>query len=107
MAVYAPKCTEICRGSCRGSFGEFPRATRRAGLKSGHPGKSTVAGVAARLRRETRTADSGKAIPQVYLVPVEEWDAWGAEACLGARWERADEAAIFARAQSLGWQAPQ
>lgn len=57
--------------------------------------------------RETRTSDSGKAIPQVYLVPVADWDEWDAEACIGARWERADEAAILAKAKSLGWEAPQ
>jgi hypothetical protein len=57
--------------------------------------------------RETRTSDSGKAIPEVILVPADEWDEWDASTSIGAKWDKADEAAIFAKARSLGWEAPQ
>lgn len=56
--------------------------------------------------RETRQSETGKAIPAVYLVPVADWDQWDAETSIGARWEKADEAAIFAKAKSLGWAQP-
>ena len=57
--------------------------------------------------RETRTSDSGKAIPEVILVPADEWDAWDASTSIGAKWDKADEPAILAKARSLGWEAPQ
>lgn len=53
--------------------------------------------------RETRESQTGKAIPAVYLVPVADWDEWDATTSIGCRWEKADEAAIFAKAKSLGW----
>jgi hypothetical protein len=53
--------------------------------------------------RVTRQSGTGKAIPVVYLVPAGEWDEWDATTCIGARWDRADEAAILAKAESLGW----
>jgi hypothetical protein len=53
--------------------------------------------------RETRVSQTGKAIPQVYLVPLEEWDNWDAEYVIGAKWDRTHEAAIFSKAESLGW----
>ena len=45
-----------------------------------------------------------RAIPAVALVPVDEWDAWAAEHPYGATWDKADEAEVFARARSLGWE---
>lgn len=56
-----------------------------------------------RAGRETRESQSGKAIPLVYLVPLADWDEWDAATSIGARWEKADEAAILAKAKSLGW----
>lgn len=44
-----------------------------------------------------------RAIPQVALVPVAEWDMWSAANPVGAKWEKADEPEIFAKARSLGW----
>ncbi len=37
MAVYAPKCTEICRGSCRGKIRPSPKGTTGCGVKIGAP----------------------------------------------------------------------
>lgn len=49
-------------------------------------------------------ADGGKrAIPRVALVPIAEWESWSQSAPLGARWNKEDEDAIFAKAESLGW----
>lgn len=44
--------------------------------------------------------EGGKAIRDVYLVPAEEWDA---RPPCGAKWDAADEAAILAKATSLGY----
>lgn len=57
--------------------------------------------------RETRTSDSGKAIPEVILVPADEWDAWDASTSIGAKWDKAAEESILTKARSLGWEAPQ
>ena len=56
--------------------------------------------------RITRASDrpSGGAIREVYLVPVEDWDA---RPPVGALWDLADEEAIFAKASELGWEQPQ
>lgn len=48
-----------------------------------------------------------RAIPKVALVPMEEWDAWAAEHPYGATWLTKDEAEIFEKARSLGWQPPE
>lgn len=37
MAVYAPECRKICRGSCRGSFEQITRARRGAAQKMAAP----------------------------------------------------------------------
>lgn len=47
-----------------------------------------------------------RAIPRVALVPVAEWDEWAAGCPYGATWDVADEAGLFARAESLGWIRP-
>lgn len=47
------------------------------------------------------TREGGKAIREVYLVDVADWDA---RPPCGARWEKADEPAILAKARELGWQ---
>ena len=50
----------------------------------------------------TGETTGARAIPQVYLVPVEEWDRRALRVC-GAQWDRAVQAGIIAKAQSLGW----
>lgn len=47
-----------------------------------------------------------RAIPRVALVPIAEWDAWAKDHPYGAWWDTADEAEIFAKAESLGWVRP-
>lgn len=42
-------------------------------------------------------------IPQVILVPVEEWDAWVKANPAGASWDTRDEEAILDKAYALGW----
>ena len=79
--------------------GDYPRDL------SGDHGSTRAINLA--TGREHRTSDSGKAIPEVYLVPADEWDAWDASTSIGAKWDKADEPAIFAKARALGWEAPQ
>ena len=67
------------------------------GLSSDHYGERIIHGDGG----QTRRSQSGKAIPAVYLVPVEDWDAWDRETVLGARWDACHEAAIMAKAQAL------
>ena len=56
--------------------------------------------------RRTRTSDSGKALPEVILVPAAEWDQWDATFIIGPKWDKADEDAVFAHARALGWESP-
>ena len=51
---------------------------------------------------ETGETTGARAIPQVYLVPLEEWDRRALRVC-GAQWPCEAEPAILAKAQSLGW----
>lgn len=48
-------------------------------------------------------ADPAKRAAQVYLVPWDDWQTWAAITVIGAEWDVADEPAILARAQELGW----
>ena len=50
----------------------------------------------------TGETTGARAIPQVYLVPVEEWDRRALRVC-GAQWEHQAQPGIIAKAQSLGW----
>lgn len=43
-----------------------------------------------------------RAIPEVLLVPMEEWHRRGLAVC-GAQWDRAHDDAILAAARALGW----
>ncbi len=53
--------------------------------------------------RITRASQTGKVIPEVYLVPIADWDAH--DECVGAQWPDADHDAIFSKARSLGFAA--
>jgi hypothetical protein len=49
--------------------------------------------------RITRSSQTGKVIPEVYLVPLREWEDHNV--CMGAKWSREDEAAIKSKAEQL------
>jgi len=53
--------------------------------------------------RITRASQTGKVIPEVYLVPIADWDAH--DECVGAQWPDQDHDAIFSKARSLGFAA--
>lgn len=86
--------------------GDYPRD-----LSGDHAGERVIHadGRMTRAYSDPRTGETtgARAIPEVYLVPADEWDAWDASTSIGAKWDKADEAAIFARARALGWEAPQ
>jgi hypothetical protein len=67
------------------------------GESSDHYGERTIH----QDGRQTRRSQSGKAIPTVYLVPVEDWDEWDAKTCIGAKWDKSEEAKILKRAKEL------
>jgi hypothetical protein len=50
--------------------------------------------------RMTRTSLNGKVIPQVYLVPLTDWNSH--DYCVAAQWSHRDHEAIIAKASSLG-----
>jgi len=50
--------------------------------------------------RMTRASQNGKVIPEVYLVPIADWDAH--DQCLAAQWPAKKHNAIVAKARSLG-----
>jgi hypothetical protein len=52
--------------------------------------------------RITRLSTHGKAIPEVFLVPVEDWDEH--DTVIGAKWDENDEDAILIKAKALGWE---
>lgn len=74
----------------------------RRDLSGDHAGQRVLHGDG----RMTRASESGRVIPEVYLVPLADWDRRAADCC-GAQWDLAAESEIFAKARALGWRNPQ
>lgn len=67
------------------------------GLSNDHKGMTVLHGDG----RRTNQSQTGRAIPEVHLVPVADWDEWDAVTIIGPKWDKANEAAILAKAAEL------
>jgi len=67
------------------------------GLSNDHKGMAVIHSDG----RRTSRSQTGRAIPEVHLVPVADWDEWDAQTVIGPKWDKADEPAILAKASLL------
>ena len=84
-----------------------PAVADGTALSGDHMGMSVIHGDGRMTRGyadpATGETTGAKVIPEVYLVPVEEWDRRALRVS-GAQWDMADQEALLAKARGMGWQ---